>query len=285
MIEKSPRQYTNKLPVREGGPAFARPMYRSDGEYSLEQDGLSARDYFAAHAPAQPQAWFEPECPGHPGPRPHSPEWHQRWNDSDGGWGADDPPAYIEYAKSIAQHSRLLHEWSVKKECERHKQWPYAWADMMIRQRDRVADLPDVVCLCGSTRFMDEFHEEGFRLTLEGAIVLSVGVAKHIDIEDGGHAGEALGDEVCHMLDMLHFRKIDLADRVFVLNVGGYIGPSTAREIAYAVYQDKPVGFLDLASGGSFMTSSKIAKMVHEFNLGKIPDLPSPDPATTDSNG
>lgn len=47
------------------------------------------------------------------------------------------------------------------------------------------------------------------------------------------------------MLDMLHLRKIDLADRVLVINPGGYIGESTSREIAYARANGKPVSFTD----------------------------------------
>lgn len=103
---------------------------------------------------------------------------------------------------------------------------------------------PPIVCLCGSTRFMEAFFEEGWRLTLEGQIVLSVGVCKHVDTA-GGHGGEALGQDVADRLDELHMRKIDLADWVFVLNVSGYIGDSTRAEIEYARAHEKPVEFLE----------------------------------------
>jgi hypothetical protein len=56
---------------------------------------------------------------------------------------------------------------------------------------------PRIVCLCGSTRFMDAFFEAGWTETLEGKIVLSVGVCKHA----ADHGGEALGPEVSAMLD------------------------------------------------------------------------------------
>ena len=46
-------------------------------------------------------------------------------------------------------------------------------------------------------------------------------------------------------LDELHLRKIDLADEVMVLNVGGYIGDSTRREIEYANAHGKPVRYLE----------------------------------------
>lgn len=109
---------------------------------------------------------------------------------------------------------------------------------------------PEIVCLCGSTRFMDAFHEEGFRLTLERKIILSVGVCKHGPAD---HVGEWLGPEVCAALDELHLRKIDLADRVFVLDVDGYIGESTRAEINYAEKIGKPVDYLSahLEGGGS----------------------------------
>lgn len=46
-------------------------------------------------------------------------------------------------------------------------------------------------------------------------------------------------------LDELHLRKIDLADEVLILNVGGYIGESTRRELAYAQSLGKSVRFLE----------------------------------------
>jgi len=103
--------------------------------------------------------------------------------------------------------------------------------------------MPTIVCLCGSTRFMDAFFEAGWRETLDGRIVLSVGVCKHVGSE--GHGGEALGPEVAAKLDNLHLRKIDLADEILVLNVDGYVGESTWREIEYARKHQKPIRWLN----------------------------------------
>ncbi len=103
-------------------------------------------------------------------------------------------------------------------------------------------DKPTIVCLCGSTRFMDTFEEWGWKKTLDGEIVLSVGVSKHLP---AAHGGEFLGQEVADALDELHKRKIDLADYVFVLNVGGYIGDSTRSEIEYAKAKGKRVDYLE----------------------------------------
>jgi hypothetical protein len=100
---------------------------------------------------------------------------------------------------------------------------------------------PQIVCLCGSTRYMEAFFAAGWQLTLMGQIVLSVGVCKHTD-GDGAHGAEAAG--VAEQLDELHKRKIDLADWVLVLNVGGYYGSSTASEIEYARQLGKSVKFI-----------------------------------------
>jgi len=91
---------------------------------------------------------------------------------------------------------------------------------------------------------MDWFHEAGWQETLDGKIVLSVGVSKHLP---PSHGGESLGPETAAMLDELHLRKIDLADEVFVLNVDGYIGESTRKEIEYAEAHGKPIRYLEPA--------------------------------------
>ena len=98
-----------------------------------------------------------------------------------------------------------------------------------------------VITLCGSTRFKEQFIETQKRLTLEGNIVISVGLF--------GHSGD---DEVWTegtkaMLDDMHKRKIDMADAIFVINVGGYIGSSTRSEIEYAIQTGKEVRYLENA--------------------------------------
>ena len=96
-----------------------------------------------------------------------------------------------------------------------------------------------VITLCGSTRFKDAFIEAQKRLTLEGNIVISVGLF--------GHSGdnEVWTEGTKEMLDDMHLRKIDMADEVFVINVGGYIGFSTKAEIKYAMAAGKPVRYLE----------------------------------------
>lgn len=95
-----------------------------------------------------------------------------------------------------------------------------------------------VVTLCGSTKFKDEFMEAQKRLTLEGNIVISVGLFGHAGDEEVWKPG------VKEMLDDMHLRKIDMADEIFVINVNGYIGESTIREIAYATQAGKGIRYL-----------------------------------------
>jgi hypothetical protein len=104
--------------------------------------------------------------------------------------------------------------------------------------------VPRIVCLCGSTRFYEEFQQWNFALTMQGHIVLSVGFYPHAQDEvHGEDKGVTAEQKVA--LDELHKRKIDLADEVFVINVGGYIGDSTRSEIEYAMVHDKNVTYLE----------------------------------------
>lgn len=96
---------------------------------------------------------------------------------------------------------------------------------------------PQIVCLCGSTRFVEEFRAANRDLTLAGAIVVAPAEFEH--------AGDQITNEQKATLSTLHFAKIDLADRVMVVNPGGYIGESTQREISYADQTGKPVEYTD----------------------------------------
>ena len=104
---------------------------------------------------------------------------------------------------------------------------------------------PRIVCLCGSTRFMAAFQEANLRETLDGNIVLSIGCNTKDDQVILGHLPEVEMQKVKDRLDELHLRKIDLADEVLILNVRGYIGESTRRELEYAREQGKVVRFLE----------------------------------------
>ena len=103
-----------------------------------------------------------------------------------------------------------------------------------------------VITLCGSTRFKDQFMEAQKRLTLEGNIVISVGLFGHSgDQEVWENMDEGTLTKTKEMLDDMHKRKIDMADAIFVINVGGYVGSSTKSEIEYAITHGKEVRYLE----------------------------------------
>lgn len=97
----------------------------------------------------------------------------------------------------------------------------------------------EVITLCGSTKFKEDFIKAQEFLTLMGNIVISVGLFGHADSK---HEVEIA--EVKEMLDDMHKRKIDMADSIFVINKDDYIGKSTASEIAYAQANGKRVEFM-----------------------------------------
>ena len=103
-----------------------------------------------------------------------------------------------------------------------------------------------IITLCGSTRFKEEFLEVQKRLTLEGNIVISVGLFGHSgDSEVWENMEEGTVTKTKEMLDDMHKRKIDLADEIYVVNPGGYIGSSTRSEIAYAKAHGKKIRYLE----------------------------------------
>ena len=104
----------------------------------------------------------------------------------------------------------------------------------------------NIITLCGSTRFKEAFMEAQKRLTLEGNIIISVGLFGHSgDNEVWENMDEGTLTKTKEMLDDMHKRKIDMADEIFVINVGGYIGESTRSEIEYAKQTGKAVRYLE----------------------------------------
>lgn len=131
---------------------------------------------------------------------------------------------------------------------------------------------PEIVTLCGSTRFKEAFIEANFRLTREGKLVFSVGWFSHADGEIWGPTPEEKQG-----FDTLHLRKIDCSDSIFVVNPltllcgrcgkpcrlftelsgeseccrskdvrrGTYIGESTRNEINYAEKAGKVIRYLE----------------------------------------
>jgi hypothetical protein len=99
-----------------------------------------------------------------------------------------------------------------------------------------VGDRPTIVCLCGSTRFRDAFEDAGRSESLAGRIVVRPEVFSQAD-------GLAVDDDAVRRLGELHRFKIELADEVLVIDVDGYVGPTTQSEVAYAQQLGKRVRY------------------------------------------
>lgn len=135
-----------------------------------------------------------------------------------------------------------------------------------------------VVCLCGSTKFKDAFEEANREESLMGNIVLTVAQFSHHDALD-------ITDEQKDIFDALHFDKIKLADEVLVLDVNGYIGESTQKEIDYAKKINKPVKYLSTQKvfnepvKRDFITMDEFVEYI---NNADFPDVEFPEPSQKD---
>lgn len=101
------------------------------------------------------------------------------------------------------------------------------------------AGLPPIAVICGSTRFMGVMTGVDRALTWAGYIVVRPGCDMKQPHDLWADPVEA--DAGKERLDDLHRAKIRLADRVYVVCPGGYIGDSTRAEIAYAETLGLPV--------------------------------------------
>jgi hypothetical protein len=108
-----------------------------------------------------------------------------------------------------------------------------------------VLERPTIVCLCGSTRFYDVFSKLNLEETLAGKIVLSIASDRQTEQSIFDAMNEIELEQTKQKLGLLHFQKIDLANEILVVNVDGYVGESTAREILYARETKKIVRWLE----------------------------------------
>ena len=104
-------------------------------------------------------------------------------------------------------------------------------------RKNIIKEIDKIVCLCGSTKFKKEFEIAIRELSLKGNIVLSVAQFSHFDNLN-------ITIEEKKIFNELHFKKIDLSDFIYVVNVNGYIGDSTKKEIEYAKSKNKNVYYM-----------------------------------------
>lgn len=199
------------------------------------------------HGPINPhpalRLWRAARCRDHPDPRPDAAgvSTGERVGLSEVWTGVVDVKKIF---REIAEHAIMSYqifesESTMSEEDSQRRAIEYITSD------DYRAGFPIVVCLCGSTRFWREFQRAGLAETMAGRIVLSIGAASGTDDEHFGNLPREEYDRVKAMLDALHLRKIELADEVLILNVDGYIGESTRRELNYARQLDKVIRWLE----------------------------------------
>ena len=98
-------------------------------------------------------------------------------------------------------------------------------------------DKYNVITLCGSIRFKNEFMKVQEELTLDGNIVFTPNFLNNLKDE--------INIETKKMLDEMHRQKIDMSNEIYVINFGGYIGESTKSEIEYAKAKCKKISYLE----------------------------------------
>jgi hypothetical protein len=118
--------------------------------------------------------------------------------------------------------------------------------DRMDEQQAPAEGEPKVITLCGSTRFEAEFVEVNQRLTMGGFVVISLGMFSLPELPDYDWTADS--SDLKGRLGDVHLQKIRMADQVYVVDPGGYVGESTRREIAYAESLGKPVRYLSRES-------------------------------------
>jgi hypothetical protein len=137
--------------MKDGGPAFPVELDWSSGEPRGKQtdnrtgwhEGLSAVDYFMAHAPAEPQSWFKPVM--EPAPKgvdfPADMTYDER-NEYHGwgeylGTGDLKCPRIRAYAEAVEAHEKLRRAWDAEFTKQHYIQWPRAWALEMLKERSK----------------------------------------------------------------------------------------------------------------------------------------------------
>lgn len=84
-----------------------------------------------------------------------------------------------------------------------------------------------VVTMCGSMKFNRQMREIARKLeTKNGWAVIQCVYSKKSDKFDNV--------EEMKNIELAHYKKIEVADAIYVVNIGGYIGEATRRAIDYA---------------------------------------------------
>lgn len=88
-----------------------------------------------------------------------------------------------------------------------------------------------VVTICGSMRFQNEMINIAAELETKYnyCVIQCVYGLKNIKEEEKKQIGD------------IHYKKIDISDAIYVVNIGGHIGESAKQEIEYAKAHNKEI--------------------------------------------
>ena len=92
-----------------------------------------------------------------------------------------------------------------------------------------------IVTICGSMKFKDKMMEIAKELEINNRYVVIQCV----------YSNDKFSENEQQILATLHYNKIELSDAIYVINVNGYIGSSTSKEIEYAKKLGKEVMYLE----------------------------------------
>ncbi len=94
-----------------------------------------------------------------------------------------------------------------------------------------------IITICGSLKCQKEMMEVAEKLALEGNCVLTpvFPVTKNLEISDNQLKN----------LKAEHFKRIELSDSIYVININNYIGESTRLEIDYAQSLGKEIVYME----------------------------------------
>ena len=98
--------------------------------------------------------------------------------------------------------------------------------EVMLPQAKGDVDMNKIVTICGSMKFKDKMME----------------VAKELECI---YSNDKFSETEQQILADLHYNKIEISDAIYVINVNGYIGSSTSKEIEYAKKLGKEVMYLE----------------------------------------
>lgn len=91
------------------------------------------------------------------------------------------------------------------------------------------------VTICGSMKFAEQMKQIAWKLETERGINVLQCVYNE--------RNEPMTDDALKCLTLAHYKKIDMGDAVYIVDIDGYIGPSVEQEIIYAKEKGKELIF------------------------------------------